>query len=74
MTTVATKKLIDFGFQELKLVRIQARCFEENISSQKVMEKSGMQIEGLLRKSMFVKGQYKNVKMYAITDDDARNP
>lgn len=74
MTTEATKKLIDFGFQELKLVRIQARCFEENISSQKVMEKSGMQIEGLLRKSMFVKGQYKNVKMYAITDDDARNP
>ncbi len=74
LTTEATKKLIDFGFKELKLVRIQARCLEENISSQKVMEKSGMQFEGLLRKSMFIKGQYKNVKMYAITDDDARKP
>lgn len=71
-TTEATKKLIDFGFNELDLVRIQARCFEENIGSQKVMEKSGMQFEGLLRKSMFVKGQYQNVKMYAITDDDYR--
>lgn len=72
-TTEATKKLIDFGFNKLDLVRIQARCFEENIGSQKVMEKSGMQFEGLLRKSMFVKGQYQNVKMYAITDDDYRN-
>lgn len=74
LTTEATIKLIDFGFKELKLVRIQARCLEENIGSQKVMEKSRMQFEGLLRKSMFIKGQYKNVKMYAITDDDARNP
>ena len=67
------QKLIEFGFNELDLVRIQARCFEENIGSQKVMEKSGMQFEGLLRKSMLVKGQYQNVKMYAITDDDYRN-
>ncbi|WP_156314025.1 GNAT family N-acetyltransferase [Lysinibacillus sp. ZYM-1] len=74
ITTEATKKLIDFGFKELNLVRIQARCFEENIGSQKVMEKSGMQFEGLLRKSMFVKEQYQNVKIYAITDDDYRNP
>ncbi|MEK5230938.1 GNAT family protein [Lysinibacillus sp. FSL K6-0232] len=70
ITTEATKRLIDFGFQELGLVRIQARCFEENIGSQKVMEKSGMLFEGLLRKSMFVKGDYQNIKMYAITDDD----
>lgn len=73
-TTEATKELIEYGFKKLDLVRIQARCFEENIGSQKVMEKSGMQFEGLLRKSMFVKGQYQNVKMYAITDDDYRNP
>ncbi len=70
ITTEATKRLIDFGFQELGLVRIQARCFEENIGSQKVMEKSGMLFEGLLRKSMLVKGHYQNVKMYAITDED----
>ncbi len=70
ITTEAAKKLIDFGFNELGLVRIQARCFEENIGSQKVMEKSGMIFEGILRKSMFIKGIHQNVKMYAITDDD----
>ncbi|MEY9971026.1 ribosomal-protein-alanine N-acetyltransferase [Lysinibacillus sp. RC46] len=70
ITTEAAKKLIDFGFNELGLVRIQARCFEENIGSQKVMEKSGMHFEGVLRKCMFVKGIHQNVNMYAITDDD----
>jgi [ribosomal protein S5]-alanine N-acetyltransferase len=54
ITTEAVKKLIDFGFKELGLVRIQARCFEENIGSQKVMEKSGMFFEGILRKSMLL--------------------
>ncbi|WP_427110674.1 GNAT family N-acetyltransferase [Lysinibacillus xylanilyticus] len=68
--TEAVKKLIDYGFNELKLVRIQARCFEENIGSQKVMEKSGMLFEEILRKSMFVKGNHQNMKMYAITDDN----
>ncbi|MGE7950381.1 GNAT family N-acetyltransferase [Lysinibacillus xylanilyticus] len=70
ITTEAAKKLIDYGFNELKLARIQARCFEENIGSQKVMEKSGMLYEGLLRKSMFVKGNHQNVKMYAIINND----
>ncbi|MFB7156705.1 GNAT family N-acetyltransferase [Lysinibacillus sp. NPDC056232] len=70
ITTEAVKKLIDYGFNELKIVRIQARCFEDNIGSQKVMEKSGMLFEGTLRKSMFVKGYHRNVKLYAITDDD----
>ncbi|MEB2298311.1 GNAT family N-acetyltransferase [Lysinibacillus xylanilyticus] len=70
ITTEAVKKLIDYGFNELKMVRIQARCFKDNIGSQKVMEKSGMLFEGILRKSMFVKGCHRDVKMYAITDGD----
>ncbi|MEQ6354259.1 GNAT family protein [Lysinibacillus sp. M3] len=73
ITTEAVKKLIDYGFNELKMIRIQARCFEDNIASQKVMEKSGMLFEGILRKSMFVKGLHQNIKMYAITDDDYIN-
>ena len=37
--TEAAKALIDFGFNQMNLVRIQARCFVENIASAKVMEK-----------------------------------
>lgn len=66
ITTEAAKALIEFGFNEMELVRIQAKCFVENHASQRVMEKVGMSYEGTLRKSMFVKGKHQDLKMYAI--------
>jgi RimJ/RimL family protein N-acetyltransferase len=39
--------LLKFGFDELGLHRISARCDSENIASYKVMEKIGMRREGL---------------------------
>ena len=68
--TEAAKRIIDFGFDELGLVRIQARCIAENVASSRVMEKCGMKFEGTLRKSLVVKGIYRDVNMYAIIDDD----
>jgi len=41
------KALLKFGFEELKLQRIQARCDADNIGSFRVMEKIGMRCEGL---------------------------
>lgn len=38
--TEAAEKVIAFGFEEMDLVRIQARCFVENAASEKVMKKS----------------------------------
>jgi [ribosomal protein S5]-alanine N-acetyltransferase len=66
LTTEATKKIVEFGFTELGLVRIQARCFVENIGSQRVMEKVGMSFEGIMRKGMFAKGKYQDLKLYSI--------
>ena len=70
IVTEAARKVIDFGFNELGLVRIQARCFTENIGSFRVMEKTGMTHEGTLRKAMFAKGRHRDIEMYAITDED----
>ena len=55
---------------EMDLVRIQARCLVENIGSSRVMEKAGMQFEGVIRKGMFVKGKHQDLKMYAILRED----
>ncbi|TMU83635.1 GNAT family N-acetyltransferase [Bacillus sp. BHET2] len=66
LTTEATQKIVEVGFTELGLVRIQARCFVENIGSQRVMEKVGMSFEGLIRKGMFAKGEYQDLKLYSI--------
>lgn len=64
--TEIVKKIIDFGFAETGLIRIEARCLVDNIGSAKVMEKSGMQLEGVLRKLVFVKGSHQDLKVYSI--------
>lgn len=73
IVTEAAKKVIEFGFHKLGLVRVQARCVTENIGSSRVMEKSGMTYEGTLRKALFMKGSHRDVEMYAITDEDSRS-
>jgi [ribosomal protein S5]-alanine N-acetyltransferase len=70
ITTEAAKAIIQFGFEQMDLVRIQARCLVENIASQRVMEKVGMSYEGTHRKSMFLKGKHYDLKMYAILKED----
>lgn len=66
----AAKEVISFGFHNLDLVRIQARCDVENIASARVMEKIGMTYEGTQRKVMFVKGRHRYLKMYSILRDE----
>jgi ribosomal-protein-alanine N-acetyltransferase len=65
MSEVA-RKIIDFGFNEMNLVRIEARCHLQNIGSARVMEKAGMEFEGILRKQIFTKGEFQDVKIYSI--------
>lgn len=70
ITTEAAQALITLGFTKMGLVRIQARCFIENIGSQRVMEKSGMTFEGIIRKGMCIKGQHRDLKIYSILNEE----
>ncbi|ELS34174.1 GNAT family N-acetyltransferase [Pseudanabaena catenata USMAC16] len=63
----AVRAAIAFGFHVMQLLRIQAFCALENIGSARVLEKSGMQFEGILHNYVFTKAQSWDVKMYAIT-------
>lgn len=65
LITEAVRTILAFGFNELNLNRIEARCISENIGSERVMQKVGMHYEGLIREQMFVKGRYVNVKLYS---------
>jgi ribosomal-protein-alanine N-acetyltransferase len=47
--TEALVRMIDFGFAELGLERIEAQFFPENPASRRVMEKAGMLFEGIMR-------------------------
>lgn len=62
----ALELVLRFGFEELKLHRIEAKFMQENERSRHVMEKMGMTFEGYLRESMLVKGNYVTVGVCSI--------
>ncbi|MCL7749448.1 GNAT family N-acetyltransferase [Halalkalibacter alkaliphilus] len=70
ITTEAATKVVEFGFEQMDLVRIQARCFVENLRSQRVMEKIGMSFEGINRKDMLVKGKHRDLKIFSILKEE----
>ncbi|WP_019242371.1 MULTISPECIES: GNAT family N-acetyltransferase [Bacillus] len=70
ITSEAAEAVIKFGFNNMDLVRIQARCFVENIGSQRVLEKNGFTYEGTMRKAIFVKGRHQDIKLYSILKEE----
>jgi [ribosomal protein S5]-alanine N-acetyltransferase len=46
----ATRAVIDWAFQQPSIYRVYATTDVENVASQRVLEKVGMQCEGVLRK------------------------
>ena len=62
----AVRAMIRFGFEAMNLNRIEARCIAENVASARVMEKAGIPYEGTLRQREYIKGAYRDIKLYAI--------
>ncbi len=70
--TESLKKVIDFGFETLKLHRIEAGCAVDNIGSIRVLEKSGMTKEGRGRQVLPLKSGWSDNFEYAILETDGR--
>lgn len=66
IATEATKAIIEYGFNYLNLHKLFARHLEENTASGKVMQKSGMFYEGILKDHMLKENKYHNVVYYGI--------
>ena len=69
-TTEALTRLLDFGFNDLKLHRIEAGCAVENIASIKTLEKVGFTREGMKRKKLPIRGEWKDNFFYGILEED----
>ena len=65
-TTEAFEEVIKFGFERLKLNRVEATCKLANTASEKVMLKCGLSYEGILRKRLFAKSEYHDLKLYSL--------
>jgi ribosomal-protein-alanine N-acetyltransferase len=70
LATEAVRGVLGFAFGQMGLNRVQAIVLLDNIGSMRVLEKSGMRREGLLRKYQYVLSAYWDVYMYGILRSD----
>ncbi len=68
--TEALKRMIEYGFSEMGLIRIEAHHVGHNSASGKVMEKAGMIKEGHFRSHIIRDGVVHDSIHYAILKDD----
>lgn len=70
ITSEALKMVLDIGFNTLGLIRIEARCYPENIASETVLKKKGFQYEGTLRSQVIVNNQPIDLKMFSLLKEE----
>lgn len=62
----AAAEVVRFAFEEMGLVRVEAVCLPDHLASARVLEKIGMQFEGILHSYQTWRGVPCDLKMYAI--------
>ncbi len=71
--TEIAKRLVITGFDVFDLQKVEAGVATENIKSIRVLEKIGMTREGLRRKILPIRGEWKDNYHYAIVRTDERD-
>jgi ribosomal-protein-serine acetyltransferase len=66
IATRATWALVDHGFNELDLHRIQIQCATRNRASRAIPERLGFTLEGILREAERVDGQFNDLAVYSM--------
>ena len=61
----ALAAIMDFGFREMNLNRIEATVFVDNAASRGLLTQLGFQPEGILRQYEFIKGRFEDMAMYS---------
>jgi ribosomal-protein-alanine N-acetyltransferase len=64
--TEALKIVLEYGFNTMKLNRIEAKCEIDNFSSERVMQKLGLRFEGCFYHYLKRKGMFGDYKFYAL--------
>ena len=72
--TEAVKIMVDYLFLSRDIVRVQAHTDVRNLASQKVLEKAGFRKEGIVRKSTFVRGAWRDNFLYSILREEWKGP
>lgn len=69
----AARLIVKFSFRKLKLHKIYASLFEENIASRRVLKKAGFKLEGKIRESRFRYRRWRNEVRYGILNSEYKS-
>jgi len=70
LATEAAAGLIDLGFEQLRVHRIWATCDTEHARSAHVLEKVGMELEGIMRDDTWLRGHWRSSRLYSILESE----
>ena len=62
--------LLDYGFQQMELNRVEAVVFRDNDASCRLLAKLGFAREGLLREYEYLHGRLQDMYMYSLLRQD----
>jgi ribosomal-protein-alanine N-acetyltransferase len=72
--TEAVHLILDYLFLSRSVERIQASTHVDNRASQRVLEKTGFKREGVMRRALFNKGDWKDGFLYSILREEWKEP
>jgi ribosomal-protein-alanine N-acetyltransferase len=72
IASAAVKMIVQYGFNNLGIMRIQTGVYEYNPASQRVLEKCGFIKEGIFRKSIYKEGGLWDEVRYAILNPEIK--
>ncbi len=71
--TASVKALINYGFNDLKLHRIEISCDARNVRSKRIPEKLGFTLEGVLRDNHKRNGEFSDGLVYGLLSSEWKN-
>ena len=72
--TDATRRMLAFGFEELRLHRISAAIGPDNAGSIAVVRKLGMLYEGRIRDHVFTNGAWRDSLLFSVLEREWNSP
>jgi RimJ/RimL family protein N-acetyltransferase len=72
--TESIRIIVDYLFLSKEIVRVQAITDVDNLASQKVLEKNRFKKEGTIRKSAFIRGEWRDGLIYSILREEWKKP
>jgi RimJ/RimL family protein N-acetyltransferase len=72
--TEAVQLIVDYLFLHKDIGRVQAETHPANVASRRVLEKVGFSFEGLIRRSFFTRGTWRDTAMHSLLRDEWGGP